>query len=81
MITPTININGSSIHDLVNPRLAAMDHLMAATEALRQTAPNGRDYPGDHEGLQRDRELHFRRLEEIKCLREELMREAVRIKF
>ena len=80
MIVPTLNLNGSSADDLINPRLAAMGHLMDAIEALRQAAPNGRDYPGDHEGLQLARDLHFSRLEDIKSLREELMREAVRIK-
>lgn len=80
MITPQININGSSKHDLIAPRLKAMDHLMDAIEALRQSAPNGRDYPGDYDGCHADRDVHFDRLERLKALREEIMSEALYIK-
>ena len=47
MIRPTININGSSIDDLIAPRVDAVLYLKSAIEALRQVTPNGRDYPGD----------------------------------
>jgi hypothetical protein len=80
MIRPTLNINGSSADDLVNPRLKAMDHLMDAIEALKQAAPNGRDYPGDYDGCHADREEHYSRLAKLRALREELMAEAVYIK-
>ena len=42
MIRPTLNINGSSAFDLIDPRRAAMDHLMDAIEALKQVTPHGR---------------------------------------
>lgn len=80
MITPTININGSSIDDLVKPRLNAMDHLMDAIEALKQVAPNGRDYIGNNIACVVDREEHFDRLAKLRALREEIMSEAVYIK-
>ena len=79
MITPKLNINGSSASDLIEPRRQAMDHLMDAIEALRQAAPNGRDYPGDYDGCAADRDRHFARLERIKAIREELMTEALHI--
>lgn len=80
MITPLININGSSIDDLVNPRLKAMDLLMDAIEALKQATPNGRDYPGNNTACIADREEHFDRLGKLRALREELMSEALYIK-
>jgi hypothetical protein len=80
MITPTININGSSIDDLIDPRLIAMDHLMDALEALKQTAPNGRDYIGNRDCWEQDRITHFDRLAKLRALREEIMSEAVYIK-
>jgi len=79
MITPTINFNGNSIDDLVKPRLTAMDHLMDAIEALKQVTPNGRDYLY-MSACHADRAIHYSRMEVLRALREELMREAVYIK-
>lgn len=80
MITLTLNNNGTSADDLINPRREAMDHLMDAIEALQQAVPNGRDYPGDFERCRADRDLHFARLEKIKGLHAELLAEALYIK-
>jgi len=80
MITPQININGSSKDDLINPRLMAMDHLMDAIEALKQVAPNGRDYPDDNTACVADREEHYDRLAKLRALCEEIMSEAIYIK-
>jgi hypothetical protein len=80
MITPTINLNGSSAANLINPRLTAMDHLMDAIEALKQVTPNGRDYLGDTDRCSADRDEHYARLAKLRALREELMSEVVYIK-
>jgi hypothetical protein len=80
MIRPTLNPNGSSAFDLIQPRRDAMDHLMDAIEALKQAAPSGRDYLGDIERLVADRNTHFDRLAALHTLREELLDEAVYIK-
>lgn len=80
MITPKLNINGSSADDLINPRLKAMDHLMDAIEALKQITPNGRDYPGNTTACLADREAHYDRITAIKALREEIYAEAIAIK-
>jgi len=79
MIRPTLNNNGSSAADLINPRRDAMDHLMDAIEALKQVTPNGRDYLGDIERLVADRNIHFDRLAALHTLREELLDEALHI--
>ena len=79
MITPQININGSSKDDLIQPRLMAVRFLDEAIEALKQVAPNGRDYR-DRVDLEIDRGIHFSRLDVLRLLREALMAEAVHIK-
>ena len=80
MITPQININGSSADDLINPRLQAMDHLMDAIEALSQAVPNGRDYLGNNTACIADREEHYDRIKAIKAIREAVYAEALAIK-
>ena len=80
MITPTLNINGSSADDLIEPRIAAYDALQAAIKALQQVTPNGRDYPGDNDACVADRDKHYARLKKINALRAEIMSEAIYIK-
>jgi len=79
MIRPTLNLNGSSAADLVNPRRDAMDHLMDAIEALKLVTPNGRDYICDRERLIADRDTHFDRLAALAVLRAELLEEALHV--
>jgi hypothetical protein len=80
MITPTLNINGSSLTDLTHPRIAAYDALQAAIKALQQVTPNGRDYPGDNDKCVADREAHYARLRQINQIMAEIIAEAVNIK-
>jgi hypothetical protein len=80
MITPKLNINGSSADDLIEPRLKAVDHLMDAIEALSDAAPHGRDYPNSHTAFLADREAHYTRLATIRRLREDIFAEAIAIK-
>lgn len=80
MIKPIININGSSKDDLVNPRLAALDHINDTIEALKQATPNGRDYPGDIERCHADRQYHTDRIIALRMLYNELYEEAIAIK-
>lgn len=79
MIRPTLNINGTSALDLIDQRRHAMDALMDAIEALKQVAPNGRDYPGEYDRCADDRATHFDRLSALHTLREELLDEALHI--
>jgi hypothetical protein len=79
VIRPTLNINGSSTSDLIDPRRDAMDHLMDAIEALKQVTPNGRDYICDRERFIADRNTHFDRLAALHTLRNELLEEALHV--
>lgn len=79
MIRPTLNINGTSAFDLIDPRRTAMDLIDDVIDALKQTTPNGRDYPSDTLACVADREIHFDRLAALHTLREELLDEALHI--
>ncbi len=80
MINPTININGTSADDLIEPRKAAYDALKTAIRALQQVTPNGRDYPGDNDQCVQDREWHYARLKALDIIAAEIVAEAVAIK-
>ena len=80
MIQPIININGTSKDDLVNPRIAALDHINDVIETLKHVTPNGRDYPGNIERLNADRQKHFDRIATLRTLYNELYEEAIAIK-
>lgn len=80
MISPIININGSSRDDLIKPRLEACDALMDAITAIQQATPNGRDYPGDAERCLADRQIHYDRIAALHELREKLYAEAIYIR-
>ena len=78
-ITPTLNINGTSAADLIDPRRAAFDALTNVIIILRQVTPNGRDYPGDADRCAADRSAHFDRLLTLNTLKEQIYAEAVAI--
>jgi hypothetical protein len=80
MITPTININGSSADDLIQPRMDAYAILREAKILLQRVTPNGRDYPGDVDKCVADREAHYARLSQINAIMAEIIAEAVNIK-
>jgi hypothetical protein len=79
MIRPTLNINGSSAFDLIDPRRNAMALIDEVIEALKQATPNGRDYICDRDRLTADRDTHFDRLAALHTLREELLEEALHV--
>ena len=79
MITPILNINGSSPKDLIEPRMEARDFIRSAIEAMLKATPNGRDYPGDNMACVTDRITHYDRIETLSRIGYELMQEAVAI--
>lgn len=80
MISPIVNINGTSKDDLINPRLAALDHINDVIEELKNITPNGRDYPGDTERCMADRQIHYDRINMLRNLYNHLYEEAIAIK-
>ena len=79
MITPILNINGSSAKDLIEPRMEARDFIRSAIEAMLKATPNGRDYPDDIFACMTDRISHYDRIATLNRIAAELMREAVAI--
>jgi len=79
MITPTLNLNGSSADDLIQPRRDAYYAIQAAIKALQQVTPNGRDYPGDNDQCVTDRGSHYIRLNALHKIASEIVAEAVAI--
>jgi hypothetical protein len=79
MIKPTININGTSKDDLINPRRDAMDALASVVEILKLVTPNGRDYPRDLSQCVADRDKHHARLNQLRDIQNELLQEALYI--
>lgn len=80
MIQPIININGTDKQDLVDPRIAALDHINDVIETLKHVTPNGRDYPGQAERCLADRQKHYDRIAALRSLYEEIYAEAIAIK-
>lgn len=79
MITPTLNLNGSSADDLIQPRRDAYAALQAAIKALQQVTPNGRDYAHNDQCVA-DRQAHYDRLAALQAIATEIVAEAVLIK-
>jgi hypothetical protein len=80
MITPTLNANGTSADDLIDPRLKALGTLRLVTNTLAQVTPHGRDYPGDHFACMTDRISHYDRIATLNRIAAELMSEVAAIK-
>lgn len=81
MITPTLNLNGSSADDLIKPRHDAYDLLIAAIKTLGQVTPHGRDYLGDDvDRYAADYEAHYTRQQALYIIATEIVAEAVAIK-
>jgi hypothetical protein len=79
MITPKLNINGTSAQDLIDPRQRAWKQIGELIGTLKQITPNGRDYPGNAVACTADREEHYARIAALRALQAELLREAVAI--
>lgn len=82
---PHIHLNGTSAERLVDGLIAVADKLEEAYQALREAAPNGRDYyPLGREAMdaaERQHERRLRAIDEIKaniCREIELIQEQTR---
>lgn len=79
LITPQLNINGTSARDLIDPRQQAWKAIDDVIDHLQQATPNGRDYPGNATACTADRELHYDRIGALRELQAVLLREALLI--
>jgi hypothetical protein len=73
MQLPTIHHNGTSKERLIEALCEASAKLDDAYQALKQTAPNGRDYyPQGPEALQRATAEHLDRLRRVDAVKNEI---------
>lgn len=79
MIRPILNINGTSVEELIDLRRKAIQALDNAMKALQDMTPNGRDYPGLQDRCRTDRELHYARFSQLDALRNRIMDEALEL--
>jgi hypothetical protein len=79
-IKPIININGTDREDLLQQRLDILTACKALTDAVKQAAPNGRDYPGDPKAFGRDRDTHYARIAQLNALRSVILTEALALR-
>ena len=79
VITPIVHLNGNSYTSLIEALEHAYSAVMDATEALRQTAPNGRNYYPEPGRLQRAERQHAERLAHLKAVMDSLQAEAIQL--
>jgi hypothetical protein len=77
---PTLHMNGTAPRDLFRECRTAMDGLSTAQEALAAMTVNGRDYyPQGDDAFTKARAEHVKRLDAIRCIREEIEKIAMHI--
>lgn len=80
MQLPTIHHNGTAKPSLIDALCAASAALDAAYNALKQTAPNGRDfYPQGPDAIRNATEEHLDRLRRVDAVKSEIDRMAIAI--
>jgi hypothetical protein len=76
---PVINHNGTSREAMIQMRLDARHAVHAAMKAMQELSPHGRDYLGNNEAWQRDRNIYVARFAALDAMANDLMNEAVSI--
>jgi len=80
LVTPTVNLNGTSKAALLHLHMEALRALMAAENKLAACYPHGRDYQTmGTESLQTACDQHWARTESLHRIRQEIETIAERI--
>jgi hypothetical protein len=73
MTPPTVHFNGTSRESLMDGYEAAWHALEKAYQAIKETAPNGRDfYPQGNAAMNAATEEHFARLRKVDEVKAEI---------
>lgn len=75
IIMPFVHMNGTSKNELLELREKAYSALDSAMDALKEMAPNGRDYYPDPGRMEKAVEQHRRRMKAITDIMAELEKE------
>jgi hypothetical protein len=79
IVTPIIHLNGDRRETLLDNLERAFRAVRAAMDALRQCAPNGRNYYPEPGRLQRAERQHRERQEHLQAVYQSLEAEAIQI--
>ena len=80
MIVPTVHLNGTSRESLLDDLMKASSALEEAYQALKRTAPNGRDYyPQGPDAVYLAEGEHRSRLERLDSVKGEVDQLAVAV--
>jgi hypothetical protein len=73
---PIANLNGTSREELIMVRVKAYNALRDAMKAMQELSPHMRDYLGNQETGQADRNIHIARFSALDAISNDLMDEA-----
>jgi hypothetical protein len=74
---PIANLNGTSREELIMVRIKAYDALRDAMKAMQELSPHMRDYLGNQETWQADRNIHIARFSALDAMANDIMDEAL----
>jgi hypothetical protein len=74
---PIANLNGTSREELIMVRVKAYNALRDAMKAMQELSPHMRDYLGNQETWQADRNIHIARFSALDAMSNDLMDEAL----
>jgi hypothetical protein len=74
---PIANLNGTSREELIMVRVKAYDALRDAMKAMQELSPHMRDYLGNQETWQADRNIHIARFSALDAMANDIMDEAL----
>jgi hypothetical protein len=74
---PIANLNGTSREELIMVRVKAYNALRDAMKAMQELSPHMRDYIGNQEAWQADRNIHIARFSALDAMSNDIMDEAL----
>jgi hypothetical protein len=74
---PIANLNGTSREELIMVRVKAYNALRDAMKAMQELSPHMRDYLGNNETWQADRNIHIARFSALDAMSNDIMDEAL----
>jgi hypothetical protein len=74
---PIANLNGTSREELIMVRVKAYNALRDAMKAMQELSPHMRDYIGNQETWQADRNIHIARFSALDAMANDIMDEAL----
>jgi hypothetical protein len=77
---PIANLNGTSREELIMVRVKAYNALRDAMKAMQELSPHMRDYLGNNETWQADRNIHIARFSALDAMSNDIIDEAISLR-